>query len=319
MGKFFGYSAAVVAAGAVTAFVAGSYANNHADSTLARWLSTTHVAMTEGDPWGPVAEKVAPAFAEDSGVSAPNGQSNATAALSPADPVPAEVAQAEHPTVIKIEEKPARNRLPGKIVIDEDQDLGKTGADNTTAKEPCEMPPEIRALMKGLQRFEESQKLGIEECMPMGPIMPYCEDDEPELAPVMPHAEDDPAETTTHWSFFGSILNFFRKPSAATPETSEPPAGHAPDCQEDPAYHHQYPGCPYNGPCPKSSNAPPAGKSRKATLPCDDELQELSPESKAISDARKLLKKGTGKKSNVDTTECRPSDIAFGLIGLRPF
>ena len=50
-------------------------------------------------------------------------------------------------------------------------------------------------------------------------------------------------------------------------------------------------------------------------------MQESSPESKTNSDAKKLMKKGTGpeKKSKVDTTECRPSDIAFGLIGLRPF
>jgi hypothetical protein len=171
-----------------------------------------------------------------------------------------------------------------------------------------------------LQSLEDAQKLGVEECMPTGPIMPYCEDEEPELVDIMPHAEDAPAETTTHWTFFGSILSFFRTPLTGSTESCEPPVGHAPDCQEDPAYHHQYPGCPYNGPCPKSSNVPPPARSKKNAAPFGDELQESSPESKTNSDAKKLLKKGTGpeRKSKVDTTECRPSDIAFGLIGLRP-
>jgi hypothetical protein len=305
MHKFFGYAALVIAAGAVSAYTAGRYACNHTDSTLARWLHTADAAMTEG---------VAPALGED-------GHGSSSVALAPADPVPAEIAPAGCPPVIKIEDRLGKNRLPGKIVIDEQEEPGKTGADNTTAKEPCEVPPEVRALMKGLQRLEEAQKLGVEECMPTGPIMPYCEDEEPELATVMPHAEDAPAETTTHWTFFGSILDFFRTPSAGATESCEPPAGHAPDCQEDPAYHHQYPGCPYNGPCPKSSNVTPPAKSKKNAAPFGDELQESSPESKTNFDAKKLIKKGIGpeRKSKVDTTECRPSDIAFGLIGLRPF
>jgi hypothetical protein len=301
MHKFFGYSAVVIAAGAVSAYVAGSYANNHPDSTMARWMQTAHGAMTEGSPWGPVAEAIGPAFADDGDVTATNCRVSGSAAMYPADPVPVEGAPTGHPPVIKIEEKPSSNRLPGKIVINE------------------EVPPEIRALMKGLQRFEEGQKLGVEECMPTGLIMPYCEDDEPDLAPVMPYAEDAPSETTTHWTFFSSILNFFRKPVAGSTESCEPPAGHAPDCQEDPVYHHQYPGCPYNGPCPKSSNVAPADKSSKHCAPFGEEMQESSPEAKATSDAKKLLKIGTGKKSNIDTTECRPSEIAFGLIGLRPF
>jgi hypothetical protein len=217
----------------------------------------------------------------------------------------------------------AKNRLPGKIVVQEEQEPRGSGADNTTANEPCEAPPEVRVLMKGLQRFEEAQKVGLEECAPSGPIMPYCEDDEPERATVMPHADEAPAETTTHWSFFGSWLNLFRQPAAGATESCEPPAGHAPDCQEDPACHHPCPGCPYNGPCPKSSNVAPTAKPKKVYVPFEEELQDTFPEPTPYSDVKQLLKQGPGFSrpghSKIDTTECRPSDFGFDFLGLRSF
>jgi hypothetical protein len=313
MRTFFGYAAAVIAAGAVSAYGICDYADHHSASTLNHWLRKTHVFLADSrDPCGPVAPAAANRRFCSTSLAAPPADSNSV-----------QSAQAGRASVIRIEEKPAglaKNLRPGKIVIPEEQETTPSGADNTTAKDPCEMPPEVRALMQGLQRFEEAQKAGIEECIPSGPIMPYCEDEEPERATVMPPSDDTPG-TATYWSILGFWMKFFHVPTAGATETCEPPAAPAPDRQEDPAYHQQHPGCPYNGPCPKSSNAVPAGKGKPPYVPFEQELQELSPESKAISGAKNLLKNGAGteRRSKIDTTECRPSDLALPLIGWKIF
>lgn len=75
-----------------------------------------------------------------------------------------------------------------------------------------------------------------------------------------------------------------------TGPADEGPAALTP-CREDPHFHHNYPGCPYLGPCPTSGRAatPPLGPipTRKQTMTDDDTCPSIG----------------------VDTMECRPTDV----------
>jgi hypothetical protein len=114
---------------------------------------------------------------------------------------------------------------------------------------------------------------------------------------------------------------------AATQEECEPHKAGSSDCQEDPNYDQQYPGCPHMGPCPHSGCCPFSGKCPEFRHP------EPSVEEKALPNAtggteeqsipveprspkRSPSAKRPGRR-DIDTTEFRPSDgkpIDFGSI-----
>src|SRR5439155_5203391 len=71
------------------------------------------------------------------------------------------------------------NRLPGTIVIQEEEDIRPTGVVSSPEPEECEVPEQVRELMKRLAHLESGNDFGVEVSLPAAPFMPYCEDDEP--------------------------------------------------------------------------------------------------------------------------------------------
>jgi hypothetical protein len=293
MRNIFGYAATAVAAGAVSFFAAAGYADQNPDSFLGSCFHQVRYLCRSGT------ETASPC----------------TEATSPCPMACGHEEETSQPTIRFEPLAPASssNRLPGTIVINEDDAVHQTGASNASEPEPCEVPEQVRLLMKGLSRLQDAKDVGVEACAPTAPFMPYCEDDEPAPA-VMPYAEESRMEKVGG-SFLEFWTSFFRWPGAE--ESSEPPMGHAPNCKEDPAIHQQYPGVPAAIP------AVP-GKMKKQAAPFEEELQEVSPLPKSTPDFKNLLKRdgtlGDPKKhGHLDTTECRPSDFGFDNLGLRPF
>jgi len=233
----------------------------------------------------------------------------------PADPTPyPETINTPRPFII-VAESPmtsSPNRLPGVIVIRDDDGIQPTGATSATEPEPCEVPEQARKIMLNLRQEENASSFSVAAREPVAPFMRYCEEEQ--SAPeVMPKAEESRDEKTAgaifaFWmSFFGQTVD-----SAKTPE-----------CKEDPTAPLQYPGLPSSG-VSQSKKPASTGKTKTPIGPFEEELQEAFPAPKTTPDLKNLLKKdgtlGDPKAhSNIDTTECRPSDFGFDNLGLRPF
>jgi hypothetical protein len=268
MRNLFGYAATAVAAGAVSFFAAAGFADQHPESFLGECFHKVR-CMCAGHT-----ETVA--CAATPGIAC--GHSVSTEAICP---------------TIRFEPQlpdSSNNRLPGSIVINEQAE-----------PEQCEVPEQVRILMKGLARLQDGKDLDTEISAPAAPFMPYCEDDEPAPA-VMPYAEERRVEKAGG-AFLEFWTSFFRWPGSDA----------VPECKEDPAIHQQYPGVP-------ESRKP--GKAK--LVPFEEEFQEVSPLPMSKPDFKQLLKPdGTlgspKKRSHLDTTECRPSDFGFDNLGLRPF
>ena len=164
-----------------------------------------------------------------------------------------------------------------------------------------------------------------EEAEFVPPPMPYARDDG-DAPPQMPYATDNtPAEepkaegVDLFWKLFQDAASHCTDGDGH--EQSGPRPTGTPDCQEDPQYDQQYPGCPAMGPCPRGGcgghcGPCPAPRHDEPTVedkgqpPADadgtDEPSETPPskpdESKGGPGA-----KGPGHR-DVDTTEYRPSD-----------
>jgi hypothetical protein len=227
-------------------------------------------------------------------------------------PHPASAAPAEPTEAPSAEEAPAgvaevAKRLHAEIVIGEREDDAKEvpaalADDRLMSTDPCDevLMPVVAA------------ETGGDGC-PL--TMSYCED-EGDFVAVMPHACDSPAETAAN-GFLGFWTSLFKSPAESPMpggmEESEPGDGAVPQCKEDPAYSHQYPGCPHTGerghaktgaatkPVPFKEPVPEPGKpGLPTTLPykpviVEDEEQE------------------TPMHREVDTMEFRRSDAGFDV------
>ncbi|HEY1859617.1 MAG TPA: hypothetical protein VGG61_04645 [Gemmataceae bacterium] len=297
MYKLFGVGVAAFAAGILSVIAAGGYADQYPESALARCLNAAHCA-SDADTAHTCCK---------------------AASVTPADPMPCHETYDPLPPLIKVEQEPStcvHNRLPGTIVINEQEAVPQTGAISASEPEPCEVPEQVRKIMLSLRRDQDTPDLGVEDCQPVAPFMPYCEDEEPAPA-VMPYAEDSASEQAAG-SIFSFWMGFYANADAKGTKNA------APECKEDPAAPLQYPGLPFSGFAPQIKNAPIKAKSKTPVTPFEEELQEASPAPKPAPDFKNLLKKdGTladpKLRSHIDTTECRPSDFGFDNLGLRPF
>jgi hypothetical protein len=106
-----------------------------------------------------------------------------------------------------------------------------------------------------------------------------------------------------------------------------------PNCQEDPHYHHQYPGCPYTGGCPYQGGhgyptmkdfAPPQIEKDKKPKKKKKEIK-ATPTSmlKKLSESllEDLKNAQSPKRCGLDTMECRPTDAKLPGAGIydQPF
>jgi hypothetical protein len=286
-------------AGIAATFAAIEYADEHPDSFLAHYVNRVRASI----------------------VSETTGACAETVCTAPADPTPCLDSYDALPPLIKVEGPPLAtpaNRLPGAIVIDEIEGVMQTVMISIPEPETSEVPEQVRKIMLSLRGAPDAPNLGGEECEPAAPFMPYCEDEERTPA-AMPYADESHGEKAA-----GSFLAFWMGFFPQSDESIAPAQGKTADCKEDPAAHFQYPGLPFFGFAPQTKSPPMKIKQKTPLTPFEEELQEAFPAPKPSQDFKSLLKKdgtlGDPKQhSNIDTTECRPSDFGFDNLGLRPF
>jgi hypothetical protein len=173
-------------------------------------------------------------------------------------------------------------------------------------------------------------------------VMPYIADAS-EAIPLMPREEAsaEPAKDeglSDCEGVFQFWVGFFRKAigeeEGDTHEQSEKVKdGMPPDCQEDPARDHQYPGCPYSGGCPYGGSCPSGPCINPSTKPqpeeetpkAGEETQETVPPSPAPEHKPANVPPYAGSEDvpshpEVDTTEFRPrEDARRGEFDPAPF
>jgi hypothetical protein len=293
MYKYVAVSLVGFIAGIAATFTAIAYADQHPDSFMAPYVNKARARF----------------------VVQAEGGSQIVACAVPADPTPCPETVDLLPPIIKVEAEPAAsssNRLTGVIVINDDESLQPTGATSATEPEPCEVPEQARKIMLSLRREDSASSFSVAAREPVGPFMPYCEEEQ--SAPVvMPTAEESCNEKTAG-AIFAFWMSYFGQ-TADSPKT--------PECKEDPTAPLQYPGLPFSG-VSQSKKPVSTGKTKTPIAPFEEELQEAFPAPKMTPDLKNLLKKdgtlGDPKlHSHIDTTECRPSDFGFDHLGLRPF
>jgi hypothetical protein len=237
----------------------------------------------------------------------------------PADPTPCpETINTPRPFIIVADTSmtSSPNRLPGVIVIREDEVIQPTGATSATEPEPCEVPEQVRKIMLSLRREENAPSVSVAAREPVAPFMPYCEEEQ--SAPVVMPAAEESRDEKVAASIFAFWMSFFSQ-TADSGKSQEK----TPECKEDPTANLQYPGLPFTG-TTQSKKPATTGKTKTPVVPFEEELQEAFPAPKTTPDLKNLLKKdgtlGNPKAhSHIDTTECRPSDFGFDHLGLRPF
>jgi hypothetical protein len=190
-----------------------------------------------------------------------------------------------------------------------------------TTEEECEEPPiaeEIRSSVEYTVPVEIHA--GGAEAVLFEEHMPMCIDDDV-YPTVMPYADDDDNDTGP--SLFDSWFGRLRKPVAnGSGEESESNGDRfAPDCKEDPNYHHHYPACPYIGTCPYSgrsytgqteSDARPMHETKK--IPITD-LTPPGTRAHRLSGLSNLEETDRNQAHpEVDTMEFRPSDAKNGEL-----
>lgn len=202
-------------------------------------------------------------------------------------------------------------RLPGKFVIEEDDEAQATPCPkNQVADKPCADQPAWLGEIFGLPVKPDAAGAaeGSEE---VSYTMPKIVDADKGPAPTtMPYAKDGEQEDACQ-GFLNFWTSLFECKSTETgdQEESEPAEAEDPTkCQEDPAYHHQYPGCPYSGACPYTGKCyTPTYTSPKPTVEEESEYQAPKTKTSEPVDSPKSDDDAL-PPPKVDTTEFRPSD-----------
>ena len=163
-----------------------------------------------------------------------------------------------------------------------------------------------------------------EEAEFVPPPMPHAREDAA-VPPKMPYATDNtPAEepetgaVDVLWQLFQEATTHCTDGDGH--EASQPHPAGTPDCQEDPQYDEQYPGCPATGRCPRGGCGPrshccpdvpgdePSVEDKAAPAKTDDGTDEQS-EPPLKPDVPKGDQGAKGPAHHdIDTTEYRPSD-----------
>jgi hypothetical protein len=174
----------------------------------------------------------------------------------------------------------------------------------------------------------DQQNSGTEECE--GPShMPLVTEYNDAAPMFMPYIDDEAkSDAKCVFSFFMGL--FSDKRTKVEPyEDCEPPdlTFDPNECREDPAYHHQYPGCPFTGACPtrpsmpypKTSTPPRSTHDQDCDVP--EPIKSKSFKPYTPNDMESLLRKTNDSRKHIDTTEYRPSDALPGerRTGLTPF
>lgn len=161
-------------------------------------------------------------------------------------------------------------------------------------------------------------------------IPPAEEEVEEEAPATMPYLNNDCPDqaASSLLDVWWGLVRLFKmgEPSHEESEPALTQPQDPPNCQEDPNYHHQYPGCPYHGGgdagvCPYTGRSYPSCDKPEATPDqgCPVESKPASkPKRKSKQELEDDVKNqtGTGEERRVhpevDTTDFRPSDAQKG-------
>jgi hypothetical protein len=165
-------------------------------------------------------------------------------------------------------------------------------------------------------------------------LMPRCGEEEGEAGLKMPYIEEDPELRGTDVSPFSLWFSWLKLDAAkeggpkkaachgecelvpAGPESPLPEGGSAvPDCQVDPNYPHQYPGCPFMGGCCPQSGGCPVARPEVDCPPPQKRKKVIKAHPTSLPKKEKSSKRSRptdeewGGRCTLDTMEARPSDV----------
>ena len=221
--------------------------------------------------------------------------------------------------------------MPCPIVINEEEEFRQT---RVGTPYPFEVDP-VPEPSGRVAAVEESEFV-----IPLaegGPFVP--------MAYAVDESEIKKVVTFLDWwmSFFKGGRGPAEETPPATEESEAYDPGRPPAMREDRHYHHQYPGCPYTG-CPYTGRCPqpirevlpveqPAKPKKAGQEPepigpphVESESQEPPDRPEARRSLRLSLPRAVGPAGDecpthfeVDTTECRRSDLRWNVQGPIPF
>jgi hypothetical protein len=151
-------------------------------------------------------------------------------------------------------------------------------------------------------------------------VMLPCIDDEEPAPAIMPYADDSDDSLFEYRELPRGSAKF---EEAAAEESDLPTPGFAPACREDPAYHLQYPGCPFIGPAPHAPGMTPIFK--EMSRPKDHRRPSLRYDDPALAPPKESRSKKCLEGDDcpahpeVDTMEFRKSDAKVGEFDRSPF
>ena len=291
---------ALAVAAAAGTYLAADYARCHHDSFLGRVVVGAYHAALHANPLFAVSQALRGSHPAPA---APGEVARAVGASGAAE----EAAEPPEETVIH------RHRLPGRIVINEEEPINEgpiqTGSIDCGQEPPMLSGAAIELIAPPTELPDDATVMGEPAFMPRA-----ADDDAPA---TMPYAEADEEFSSFWMHVFGQALGG----DCCKEEASEPPSGaEPPECREDPHYHLHYQGCPYYI-CPQQRNYCPY--SGQPVIPPAEPRPQ--PEAEGGKPARPRALEGweesetCPKHPTVDTMEFRPSDAKPEEFGLVPF
>lgn len=324
------------AAAAVFFYLAATYALRHPESLLTQCVITSFHLGTDnnalykvGRSVGRTAFRIAQIETADSDMTT---EEEEQLLCVPPEPLPVE--EAKEPSVISPEQREfiirtIKEQLPSHQIISDSNGNSRKLPLPLFNPPPLCMPPE--------------------ECDEDYPkIMPPCTDDG-NGSKNMPRAAELKRDNDSLFEFWQGLFDSTSKDDETMGAPEAQPEKHyfhdeePPQCLEDPAYQHQYPGCPFTGKCPgmKQSDSPlmidpvpdikpkKSKKSleieRKANSKADPGCQMSNPSKYELPARLRQLLPGDSTEAEeepshpeVDTMEFRPSDAHPGEFNPKP-
>lgn len=301
MRKAFWCCAGLAVAGAAVAYLSADYACRHPQSLVGRSVvAAYHIGLKCGPIYHAGGVFTAVCQTAQTAVTSEEAADEDEGCCIPDDPQPfVDGAVEPCPANPKVEPEPeldpAQGRLPGKIVIQPDE-------------EPAQLP-EIVLEPPGPERFRgyfPNLELPADaEAKVSSFPMPYCTEDEPASVPMPQAVDGEPG----FWKRVSSWL------TSGSAESSEPPTASNPEQPEHPV-------CPYCGgrdrmACPYSGKiVPPPAIGDTVETPKPKPAPKKSKKARAPDSSRRIDEILQQQAPKIDTLELRPSDL--GKDAMRP-
>jgi hypothetical protein len=337
MRRLFGCAAALVGAATVGVYAGADHVYNNPDSALVQNAGTAYQIATDRSVLQHATKDVAERFGEmflGKKKTQPPCPEHAQEAPAEPKPIGADVNQEPEdvvpPWVKNVEPLPAEQRLgKGEEECEVVPPLDPAKDDGHHEPPGCpQQPRDLNVPCPGTKppAHADGHEPGADKDSSQKPtFMPPITDNETPAA--KPHAS---ADAERIGDFLGSFLfDFFHDPASDRTDGTEESAtfhpGQPPNCQVDPDYFQQYPGCPFMGRCPSGSPLPPNGRPiPKLDTPKKGAVEEQivpnsEPNPKPMTLQKKCGTEDCPAHPEVDTTEFRPSDAKKGEFDRIPF